>query len=75
MERFDTLFEKNAAEKGGSFYIRSKIFFAKEHLMQDWPPELNVSQVMKESEGAASASDAASASEQAKAAEGGEEQG
>ena len=33
MERFDVLFEKNSAEKGGSFYIRSKIFFAKEHLM------------------------------------------
>ena len=33
MERFDILFEKNSAEKGGSFYIRSKIFFAKEHLM------------------------------------------
>ena len=73
MERFDILFGKNAAEKGGSFYIRSKIFFAKEHLMQDWPPELNVSQAMNEGEGAAT--DAASASEQAKAAEGGEEQG
>ena len=73
MERFDILFEKNAAEKGGSFYIRSKIFFAKEHLMQDWPPELNVSQVMKEGEGAA-ATDSASASEQAKTA-GDEEQG
>ena len=48
MERFDVLFDKNAAEKGGSFYLRSKIFFAKEHLMQDWPPELNVSQVMNE---------------------------
>ena len=41
--------------------------------MQDWPPELNVSQAMNEGEGAAT--DAASASEQAKAAEGGEEQG
>ena len=71
MERFDILFEKNAAEKGGSFYIRSKIFFAKEHLMQDWPPELNVSQVAKED----AATDSASASEQPKAAGGGEEQG
>ena len=43
--------------------------------MQDWPPELNVSQAMNEGEGAAAATDAASASEQAKAAEGGEEQG
>ena len=43
MERFEILFEKNSVEKGGSFYIRSKIFFAKEHLMQDWPKELNVS--------------------------------
>ena len=50
MERFDKLFEKNSAEKGGSFYIRSKIFFAKEHLMQDWPEELNVSKVMNTSE-------------------------
>ena len=61
MERFDVLFDKNDAGKGGSFYIRSKIFFAKEHLMQDWPPELNVSTIMKEGEGAA-ASDSASAS-------------
>ena len=43
MERFEILFEKNSIENGGSFYIRSKIFFAKEHLMQDWPKELNVS--------------------------------
>ena len=43
MERFEILFEKNSVDNGGSFYIRSKIFFAKEHLMQDWPAELNVS--------------------------------
>ena len=43
LQRFETLFEKNAVDNGGSFYIRSKIFFAKEHLMQDWPAELNVS--------------------------------
>ena len=30
--------------KGGSFYLQSKIYFAKEHLMQDFPPELNQSQ-------------------------------
>ena len=43
MERFEILFDKNSVEKGGSFYIRSKIYFAKEHLMQDWPKELNTS--------------------------------
>ena len=44
MERFETLFEKNAMEKGSSFYIQSKIYFAKEFLMQDYPVELNMSQ-------------------------------
>ncbi len=29
--------------KGGSFYIQSKIYWAKEHIMQDFPKELNVS--------------------------------
>ena len=48
MERFDKLFEKNSTENSGSFYVRSKIFFAKEHLMQDWPAELNVSKVVDE---------------------------
>ena len=43
MERFEALFEKNNTEKGGSFYIQSKIYFAKEHLMMDFPPELNSS--------------------------------
>lgn len=43
MERFDTLFEKNLPEKGGSFYIQSKVYFAKEFLMQDYPLELNQS--------------------------------
>ena len=38
------MFEKNNPDKGGSFYIQSKIYFAKEHLMQDFPPELNKSQ-------------------------------
>lgn len=41
MERFDTLFEKNLPEKGGSFYIQSKVYFAKEFLMQDYPIQLN----------------------------------
>ena len=26
-----------------SFYLQSKVYFAKEFLMQDYPPELNVS--------------------------------
>lgn len=30
-------------EKGGSFYIQSKVYFAKEFIMQDFPPELNMS--------------------------------
>ena len=29
MERFDILFEKNTSVRGGSFYIQSKIYFAK----------------------------------------------
>ena len=41
MERFDTLFEKNMPEKAGSFYIQSKVFFAKEFLMQDYPIQFN----------------------------------
>ena len=43
MERFDTLFEKNLPEKGGSFYIQSKIYFAKQHLMMDFPSEFDES--------------------------------
>ena len=29
MERFDTLIEKNQVAKGGSFYLQSKIYWAK----------------------------------------------
>ena len=43
MDRFEELFSKNDPEKGGSFYIQSKIYFAKEFLMQDHPAELNIS--------------------------------
>ena len=43
IERFEILFDKNSVENGGSFYLRSKVFFAKEHLMLDWPTDLNVS--------------------------------
>lgn len=51
MERFDSLIEKNQVSKGGSFYIQSKIFWAKQHLMQDFPVELNVSQWNPEGQG------------------------
>ena len=34
-ERFDTLFGKNDPDKGGSFYLQSKIFRAHEALMAD----------------------------------------
>ena len=43
MERFETLFEKNLPERGGSFYMQSKIYNAKQHLMMDFPDELNMS--------------------------------
>ncbi|CAI2379330.1 unnamed protein product [Moneuplotes crassus] len=39
MERFDEMFSKNES----SFYLQSKVYFAKEFLMQDYPPELNIS--------------------------------
>ena len=39
----EMIFEKNNPEKGGSFYLQSKVYFAKEHLMQDFPPEFNKS--------------------------------
>ena len=51
MERFDFLFEKNQTEKGGSFYIQSKIYFAKQHLMSDFSADLNVSQWNPENAG------------------------
>ena len=43
MDRFEELFAKNDPQKGGSFYLQSKIYFAKEFLMQDHPAELNIS--------------------------------
>ena len=43
MQRFDTLIEKNQLDKGGSFYIQSKVYWAKQQLMQDHPAELNKS--------------------------------
>ena len=44
MKRFDILIEKNQPDKGGSFYLQSKIYFAKQHLMKDFPEELNLSE-------------------------------
>ena len=44
LQRFESMFKKNMPEKGGSFYLQSKIYFAKEHLMQDFPSELNKSE-------------------------------
>ena len=41
LERFETIYEKNKIDKGGSFYLQSKAYFAKEHLMKDFEPELN----------------------------------
>ena len=43
MERFETLIEKNQLEKGGSFYLQSKIYWAKQALMEDFPAEENLS--------------------------------
>ena len=43
MERFDTLIEKNQISNGGSFYLQSKIYWAKQQLMQDFPAEDNLS--------------------------------
>ena len=51
MDRFDVLIEKNQIEKGGSFYIQSKIYWAKEHLMQEFPKEENQSVWNPESQG------------------------
>ena len=44
MERFEKLMEKNQAESGGSFYVQSKIYWAKQQLMIDHPQELNQSE-------------------------------
>jgi hypothetical protein len=44
MERFDILVEKNSSEREGSFYMRSKIYFAKEELMSEFDASLNHSQ-------------------------------
>jgi hypothetical protein len=51
MDRFEDLFSKNNPEVGGSFYLQSKIYFAKEFLMQDHPSELNISKYNPSDEG------------------------
>jgi hypothetical protein len=43
IERFEKIYEQNDPEKGGSFYLQNKAYFAKEFLMQDYPPEENKS--------------------------------
>lgn len=42
MERFDTMMDKNSGDHQ-SFYLQSKIYFAKEFFMMDHPAELNES--------------------------------
>jgi len=59
MERFEVLFEKNLPEKGGSFYVQSKIYFAKQHLMQDFPAEYDISKFNPGQAGAAAEADEA----------------
>jgi import inner membrane translocase subunit TIM16 len=43
MEQFEKYMEANDPEKGGSFYIQNKVYYAKEMLMGDFDPELNFS--------------------------------
>jgi import inner membrane translocase subunit TIM16 len=35
-DKYRKLYEANAVEKGGSFYLQSKIYRAKEAFEQDW---------------------------------------
>ena len=39
MGKFEKYFEANNPNKGGSFYVQSKIYFAKEELMKDFKKE------------------------------------
>ena len=43
MERFEKYFLMNEPEKGGSYYLQNKVFYAKEFLMKDFPKEENKS--------------------------------
>lgn len=44
MLKFDKMMTNNQADKGGSYYIACKVYYAKEFLMQDYSTELNTSQ-------------------------------
>eukprot|EP00344_Euplotes_crassus_P007417 CAMPEP_0197004676 /NCGR_PEP_ID=MMETSP1380-20130617/24810_1 /TAXON_ID=5936 /ORGANISM="Euplotes crassus, Strain CT5" /LENGTH=104 /DNA_ID=CAMNT_0042423545 /DNA_START=1 /DNA_END=316 /DNA_ORIENTATION=+ len=47
MDRFEEMFVNNES----SFYLQSKVYFAKEFLMQDHPVELNVSKYNPDQDG------------------------
>lgn len=44
IERFEKLMQMNDLQKGGSFYIQNKIYYAKEFLIVDFPKEDNISE-------------------------------
>lgn len=44
MDQFDKLMKLNDLERGGSFYIQNKIYYAKEFLMESYPKEDNISE-------------------------------
>lgn len=44
IQKFETIVKQNNPEKGGSFYIQNKAYYAKEFLMEDFPKEDNVSE-------------------------------
>lgn len=43
IEKFEKYMEANNPEKGGSFYLQNKIYYAKEFLMLDFPEDENKS--------------------------------
>lgn len=43
MDQFEKYMESNNPEKGGSFYLQNKVYYAKEFLMLDFQPEENTS--------------------------------
>ncbi len=54
MKQFEKLYASNNPAVGGSLYFQTKIYFAKEHLMKGFPPELNKSRFNPTPEGASS---------------------